>query len=510
MSRNDVTVSMQLQRSDQMLCEHELQDKKSEFTMVISTLMKICQEIAEVELDCGPKMMTVKLLFDREKIHQFLDWILVGNTKDGLTSPECKLKGTGDLQYLIEMPVMSGPCGTKAIAPGIYENVISIKKHPNLILTGDQNITVRCAYGAPEVATAAIPLTPHAAQPPRRTTVQYRPPSNPIGSPTTTSTASGSILPASTVYLIIFSALFSSLLFLFCGAVVFFLKRRAPPTSKGLKLSSKNSSSAPAAVAGDVFSSVCASSIVSDGSTDGRRRASDRLQMSWWADRKRKNPSNRGQHFESSHDYMVSTSASSRGRPVSDQGIDFRDNISMNLDLNEKVRNSVDKVYANSSSNKTVLRSIPEEIDRNHRKVQNDNCGNDDDKIETVSLSTLDGGTIYHCVPTIETDRISGAFIPKNDSADFLPTPPPVPSKSFPIQDNRKHKIFTKESYFDIFRRTVDYRPTNFDRHQSQTDENRNSYLDRSNCEIYEELPTLKVYTGGDPSKVSTVIYLIG
>lgn len=39
----------------------------------------------------------------------------------------------------------------------MFENTVSVKKHPLLILEGDEVITVRCAYGPPEIGSVVIP-----------------------------------------------------------------------------------------------------------------------------------------------------------------------------------------------------------------------------------------------------------------------------------------------------------------------------------------------------------------
>uniref|UniRef100_A0A915KGQ6 Uncharacterized protein n=1 Tax=Romanomermis culicivorax TaxID=13658 RepID=A0A915KGQ6_ROMCU len=78
---------------------------------------------------------------------QFFDWIVVGlNNRD-----ECRQRGNGDLQYLIDIPVNTEPCATRIIRPGLIENVIRIQQHPLLIVEGDEVITVRCDYNFPDI-----------------------------------------------------------------------------------------------------------------------------------------------------------------------------------------------------------------------------------------------------------------------------------------------------------------------------------------------------------------------
>jgi len=67
-----------------------------------------------VDLKCSSKLMTAKLTFGGQNIDRFDEWILVGPTLNHV-NPDCKLQGTGDLQYLIEIPVSAEPCGTKMV-----------------------------------------------------------------------------------------------------------------------------------------------------------------------------------------------------------------------------------------------------------------------------------------------------------------------------------------------------------------------------------------------------------
>lgn len=64
-----------------------------------------------VLLECGPQMMNVKMFFNRTIFRQFSDWIVVGLNN----RIECRQQGNGDLQYVIEIPLTTEPCGTKMV-----------------------------------------------------------------------------------------------------------------------------------------------------------------------------------------------------------------------------------------------------------------------------------------------------------------------------------------------------------------------------------------------------------
>ncbi|KRX61272.1 hypothetical protein T09_12302, partial [Trichinella sp. T9] len=110
----------------------------------------------QVNLECQSRLMAIHIRFNSSITPWFTDWIVVGDSN----RPECRIKGDGSLEYLIEIPLHGDQCGTVKIAPNTFETFIGVKKTPNLILDGDDLLKTRCVYGAPQIQQPVIPSLP--------------------------------------------------------------------------------------------------------------------------------------------------------------------------------------------------------------------------------------------------------------------------------------------------------------------------------------------------------------
>ncbi|KAL7070450.1 hypothetical protein ACQ4LE_010442 [Meloidogyne hapla] len=128
---------------------------------------QIASELAEnkvkITTECGPKMITLNIHFNEKMFPdgQFHEWIIVGNTM----STDCRLKGNGEMRYVVQIILPNDPCATKMISAGVYENTLRIASFPGLILSEDLNYEFKCIYGLPEINEFRLPQRSSTARP---------------------------------------------------------------------------------------------------------------------------------------------------------------------------------------------------------------------------------------------------------------------------------------------------------------------------------------------------------
>ncbi|CAK5120031.1 unnamed protein product [Meloidogyne enterolobii] len=74
------------------------------------------EDKVKISAECGPKMITLNIHFNQKMYPegQFHEWIIVGNTM----RTECRLKGNGELRYVVQIALPNDPCATRMISAG--------------------------------------------------------------------------------------------------------------------------------------------------------------------------------------------------------------------------------------------------------------------------------------------------------------------------------------------------------------------------------------------------------
>ncbi|CAJ0959306.1 unnamed protein product, partial [Mesorhabditis belari] len=135
--------------------------KISNFLLLFLFLPSVYSQFAlqpkvRVEPKCGTQLITVEVSFNKDLLPggKFTDWIVVGISG----RPECRLKGNGEIRYVIEIAIFNDPCNTLMPQVGIFENRVRIGENPSVILAGDETFRIRCVYGRPEIGTLPLPI----------------------------------------------------------------------------------------------------------------------------------------------------------------------------------------------------------------------------------------------------------------------------------------------------------------------------------------------------------------
>nr|CAD2199120.1 unnamed protein product [Meloidogyne enterolobii] len=121
------------------------------------------EDKVKISAECGPKMITLNIHFNQKMYPegQFHEWIIVGNTM----RTECRLKGNGELRYVVQIALPNDPCATRMISAGVYENTLRIASFPGLILSEDLNYEFKCIYGLPKINEFRLPQRSATARP---------------------------------------------------------------------------------------------------------------------------------------------------------------------------------------------------------------------------------------------------------------------------------------------------------------------------------------------------------
>jgi hypothetical protein len=61
--------------------------------------------------ECSNQYMIVHMKFDPSRTAAFSDWLIVGTNNH----PACAHQGRGELEYVIEIPLINDPCGTRMV-----------------------------------------------------------------------------------------------------------------------------------------------------------------------------------------------------------------------------------------------------------------------------------------------------------------------------------------------------------------------------------------------------------
>ena len=64
--------------------------------------------------------MKVHLTFNQSQVTSFDDWIVVGTNND----EQCHHRGRGERSFIIEIPLINDPCGTKMVSFNFVKGVV--------------------------------------------------------------------------------------------------------------------------------------------------------------------------------------------------------------------------------------------------------------------------------------------------------------------------------------------------------------------------------------------------